>query len=297
MSSYKCLTCGATVFGDSFGRRFICSTCEQTEAIKKQGELDRQAADRRAQEQEYQFEQQQRLIQESMWQQRHQAELNRKATVNAILDAARYSAEAGQSTEDIRQYSLTYIADEWATGSNPHGMTIYFDEDGQYQFMFENPPYLTPHLANVFKKGIQETINQWTPPSSQYIIDNVRSAGEHELANFYIPWTVPETGYAVNSKIFYTNLNADVNPVNGILSYQFTDSFKSAVLNDAYRSGIENLKTRLNGYKERQERLNFIAEQRQKRNKEQAWELFSVLTVGIWPIWLIVIFVAWVASL
>jgi DNA-directed RNA polymerase subunit RPC12/RpoP len=296
VSSYKCLNCGATVFGDSFGRRFTCSTCEQTETIKQQSELDRAAADRRAEDQRYQFEQQQRLAEEAMWQQRYQADLDREATVNAIMDAARYSAESGQSAEDVRQYSLTYIHDEWATGSNPHGMQIYFDEDGVYRVTFEKPPYLTPHLQSVFKKGIQETISLWTPPGQQHIQDNVRAAGEQVLNSFYIPWTVPETGYVVKSVDYYTGIEIDLNPVNGMLTYKFNKPFKSTELNNAYHTGLESRRTQLNGHKERQERVDALNEYHRAKNKERLWDLFTTLTVGLWPVWLVILIIAWLAS-
>lgn len=298
-SSYKCLTCGASVFGDSFGRRFICSTCEQTETLKQQSELDRQAADRRAEDQIYQFKQQKLLAEEAMWQQRAQADLDRQATVNAIIEASRYSAESGHSAEDVQTYSLSYIHDEWATGTNPHGMKIYFDEDGVYHFIFEHPPYLTPHLQSVFKKGIQEIISHWTPPDQQHLIDHVRLSGEQGRNGFSIPWTVPETGYVVNSIDYYTGLEIDINPLNGIITYKFNKPFRSALLNEAYHIGLENLRHKKNDHNERQERVNLIKDWQQKKDKERRWDFFLKLITATFDIafaipWIVWVFILWI---
>jgi uncharacterized Zn finger protein (UPF0148 family) len=307
MSSYKCLTCGATVFGDSFGRRFICSTCEQTEAIKKQGELDRQAADQRADEQRYQYAQEQQLVREAMYQQQVSAQLDREATVNAILEAAKYSAEAGQSADDVYQYALNYIANEWALGVNPHKLQIYFDEDCRYQYFIKDPPYLMPHLISAFNKGIQETIDQWTPPTIEYFKDNVKNAAENHLGSFYVPWTVPETGYTINSINYSTNLVIDISPIDAEITCRFINPFRSEELNTIYRSGISEYSHHMNTPDNKSERLELVRawqqtkkkeqeEQNKKQKQEELKNLAHYITIEMWPVWLVFLILFWLFS-
>jgi DNA-directed RNA polymerase subunit RPC12/RpoP len=296
MSSYKCLTCGATVFGDSFGRRFICSTCEQTEAIKKQGELDRQAADQRADEQRYQYAQEQHLAREAMYQQQISARLDREATVNAILEAAKYSAEAGQSANDVYQYALNYIANEWASGVNPHKLQIYFDEDCRYQYFIEDPPYLTPHLISAFNKGIQETIDQWTLPTIEYFKDSVNSAGEHGLNCFYVPWAVPETGHQIKSVTYTPNLSINIDPTDGEVTYTFNDVFRSAELNNIYRSGIRKKERNSNSLSDKHERLKIVQDYQKEKKKKELKNLAHYITIEMWPVWLVFLILFWLFS-
>lgn len=298
--TYKCLTCGITVFGDNFGRRFICNTCEQTETIKKQGQLNRETAEQQTRQQQYQFEEQQRQARESLWQQQLNARLDREATVNAMIESARYSAESNQSTEDAYRYGLNYIHDEWANSSNPHGLKIYFDETYQLRFTVDSPPYLIPHLTAAFNKGIRETLSQWTGPTEEHFKANIRQAGEQCMNYFCVPWSVPETGYQVNSVSYTVNLSTNIDSVDGEITYTFNDVFESAELNNIYRSGVRQTERNLNSSSNKYERLKIFQDYQKEKNKQQTKEklrsLAHYLTIEMWPVWVVFLILVWLFS-
>lgn len=291
MSSYKCYTCGATVVGDSFGHRYRCATCEQTEILGKQADASRRAAaEQSAQQAEdnrrYQ-DQQLGLAAAAIQVASLNAALDRAARTKDTINAARLAAEAHHSADDAYQYGLNYISNEWKD-SDPHKLAIWFEETGEYNWSCEDPPYLTPHMMSAFDRGIKSAVDTWTRPSVQYIEAFVLAAGEQVMDSFYIPWTVPETGQEITAGDFHSDIAIHI-ALNGYVEYRASDPFDSADLNAIFRQGLANKEKAVNTPENIQNMLQLIEQRQQEEKKEK----FNKTMIDLWPAWLILILIIW----
>lgn len=292
MSSYKCYTCGATVTGDSFGHRYRCATCEQTEILGKQADHSRRmAADQAAQQAEdnrmYQ-EQQLSIAATAIKVASLNAALDRAARTKDTLDAARYAAEAHHSADDAYQYGLNYIDNEWKD-TDPHQLAIWFEENGEYHWSCEgDPPYLTPHMMSAFNRGIKTTVDTWTRPSVQYIEAFALAAGEQAMDSFYIPWTVPETGQEITCGDFHSDITIHI-ALDGHVEYRASDPFNSADLNAVFRQGLDKKQSTINTPENIQNMLQLIEQRQQEEKKDK----FNKTMIDLWPVWLILILMIW----
>jgi DNA-directed RNA polymerase subunit RPC12/RpoP len=237
MSSYKCYTCGATVVGDSFGHRYKCATCEQTEILGKQADASRRAAAQQAEDNRRYQDQQLGLAAAAIQAASLNAALDRAARTKDTMNAARLAAEAHHSADDAYQYGANYIDSEWKD-TDPHQLAIWFEENGEYNWSCEgDPPYLTPHMMSAFNRGIKDTVKNWTRPSVQYIEAFALAAGEQVMDDFYIPWTVPETGQEITCGDFHSNITINLT-LTGYVEYRASDPFDSADLNALFQQGV-----------------------------------------------------------
>jgi DNA-directed RNA polymerase subunit RPC12/RpoP len=291
MSSYKCYTCGATVVGDSFGHRYQCATCEQTEILGKQADASRRAASEQAAQlaednRRYQ-DQQLGLAAAAIQVASLNAALDRAARTKDTMNAARLAAEAHHSADDAYQYGLNYISNEW-TDSDPHKLAIWFEENGEYNWSCEDPPYLTPHMMSAFDRGIKDTVKNWTRPSVQYIQAFATAAGEQVMDSFYIPWTVPETGQEITCGDFHSDIKINLT-LTGYVEYRASDPFNSADLNAIFQQGVANKEKAVNTPENIRHMLEVI-EQTQKQEKK---DKFNKTMIDLWPAWLILILIIW----
>jgi DNA-directed RNA polymerase subunit RPC12/RpoP len=291
MSSYKCYTCGATVIGDSFGHRYRCATCEQTEILGKQADASRRAAAEQAAQQaednrRYQ-DQQLGLAAAAIQVASLNAALDRAARTKDAMNAARLTAEAHHSADDAYQYGLNYISNEW-TDSDPHKLVIWFEENGEYNWSCEDPPYLTPHMMSAFDRGIKATVDTWTRPSMQYIEAFVFAAGEQVLDDFYIPWTVPETGQEITCGNFHSDITINLT-LTGYVEYRASDPFNSADLNAVFQQGVVKKEKTVNTPENIQLMLEVIAQTQEQERKDK----IKKTMIDSWPAWLILILMIW----
>jgi DNA-directed RNA polymerase subunit RPC12/RpoP len=287
MSSYKCYTCGATVVGDSFGHRYRCATCEQTEILGKQADASRRAAAEHAAQQaednrRYQ-DQQLGLAAAAIQVASLNAALDRAARTKDTMNAARLAAEAHHSADDAYQYGLNYISNEW-TDSDPHKLAIWFEENGEYNWNCEDPPYLTPHMMSAFDRGIKVTVDTWTRPSVQYIEAFARAAGEQVMDSFYIPWTVPETGQEITCGDFHSDITINLT-LTGYVEYRASDPFNSADLNAIFQQGVANKEKAVNTPENIQHMLEVIKQGQKQEQKDK----IKKIMIDLWPAWLILI--------
>ncbi len=291
MSSYKCYTCGATVVGDSFGHRYRCATCEQTEILAKQADASRRAAAEQAAQQaednrRYQ-DQQLGLAAVAIKMTALNATLDRATRTKDTLNAARYAAEAHHSADDAYQYGLNYIVNEWQD-ADPHQLAIWFEENGEYNWSCEDPPYLTPHMTSAFNRGIKATVDTWTKPSVEYIEAFALAAGEQATSNFYISWVVPETGQEITCGDFHSDITINITPT-GYVEYCASDPFNSVNLNAVFRQGLDKKQSTINTPENIQNMLQLIEQNQQEEKKEK----FKQTLINLWPAWLVLIFIIW----
>jgi DNA-directed RNA polymerase subunit RPC12/RpoP len=293
MSSYKCYTCGATVVGDSFGHRYRCATCEQTEILGKQADASRRAAaDQAAQQAEdnRRFQDQQlELTAAAIKMTALNAALDRATRTKDTLDAARYAVEAHYSADDAYQYGLNYMTTEWLS-TDPHGLSVWFDEAGDYHWSCEDPPYLTPHMMSAFNRGVKQTVSAWTRPDSQYLESCVSGAGQQLMRDFHIPWTVPETGQQVRSVDFHSALEVHVIST-GYIEYRVNDPFDSPGLNTAFCNGVLEKQTAVNTPESIQNMLQLIEQDKKQQQQDKIlgvvfdyWWIGAALVVFVWII-------------
>jgi hypothetical protein len=163
-SCWKCL--------NSFvGIGTLCSNCQQTEALQKEGQENREL--------------QQKIHAENIERQYQFARIAEQTQLESQRAAARseqLSVESYTSEQDAYEYGLTYIAEEFGTDSigkskdNPDNLQIGVRANGELTYSI-TPPYVLPHLLKSFYKGVWESLWQYKAPSGEFVNNLVFEAG------------------------------------------------------------------------------------------------------------------------
>lgn len=149
----------------------LCSNCQQTEALQKESQENREL--------------QQKIHAENIERQYQFAQIAERTRLESRRAAARSKqllVESYTSEQDAYEYGLRYIAEHFGTDSigkrkdNPHNLQIGVRANGEFTYSI-TPPYVLPHLLKSFYKGVWESLWQYKAPSREVVNNLVFEAG------------------------------------------------------------------------------------------------------------------------
>ena len=178
-----CVSCGSTFWTRYWANK--CSTCQQTEKLTQQAELDR--------EQNYNLQQQE------MNQQRELGLLNAAAaqlTALAVERQTRAIFESSISQQHAYNEGYQYIDHNFGF-NNTANLQMHVNENGGIDYTI-NIPYITPTLQSKFKEGLNDKLKAIRTPRFNHMKEYAEYAGKQVAENTLNPYFTLYTGLVIN---------------------------------------------------------------------------------------------------
>lgn len=281
--SRNCYSCGTTFWSNSWTNK--CSSCQQTEKLAEQAELDRR--------QNYELQQAQlessRLI----------AAMNAtiaEQTATAIERQTQAIFETSITQQDAFNRGLNYIDVEFDS-DNPANVSVEMFQNGEFSAKW-NHVYVTPILREKFKEGLSQKVNSFPRVDWDHLDSQAKAAGRQHAEGTLDPYFSLYTGVmlrgvTVYSEAFTSDFAKTLDESTGEYKMNWSEPFLYPRLNEKYSEGVNEVWAEVNTdelknlrlivdipniqrkRKDEQDRKDLIEQRLSSYNDTKAW--FSIL--------------------
>lgn len=274
-----CYTCGSTFYSD-YSFSFKCSTCQQTDKLAEQSQLNRKLEAARLEVE---------LIKSN----------DEKNKIAAIERQTQAIFETSIKPKEAFNRGFNYI-DQELSEDNELNIKFQITEEGEYTFSYDGSKmYITPKLCESFIKGLESKLDSLPKVDFDYLKRSAKSAAKDNARGILSSCFCLYTGLEINGEPVFmvpveTNFKSWIDESDGTLCFSYDFPFESQELNDAYVEGATEAFDELNTPELMQSRLdNEIAKLkaerqlqkdteeeviRQRKNIEDTYTLYSTLT-------------------